>query len=63
MTDRFEIVFDKLEEAKNDQNSRVSGDFAAYGIDLENELDEIAELRRVVLEVTQPSPELYTTTR
>ncbi len=57
---RFRILFDKLEESRSshdreDVEGRKTEATAA-------EIDEIAELRRVVLEVTEPEPLSFTTT-
>ena len=54
----FTIVFDKVQES--------TGDLAAMallaGLEADHEeLDEIAELRRLVLEITEPDPVSYTT--
>jgi hypothetical protein len=52
----FTIVFEKLEEARG----------AADAFDLQQsvstELDELAELRRIVVEISEPEPLSYTTT-
>ena len=52
---RFTIVFEKLEEVSTEfENSSGPG--------LIEEAEEIAELRRIVLEVTEPPAPTYTTT-
>ena len=53
---RFKLIFDALEEA----SSGVQGEPAATS--LIDEAEEIAELRRVVLEVTEPTGTTLTTT-
>lgn len=53
---RFTIIFTKLEEYEDD--SAV----ANYQDASLNEMDEIAELRRIVHEVTEPESISYTTT-
>ncbi len=53
---RFKLVFDALEEA----SGGVQGEPAATS--LIDEAEEIAELRRVVLEVTEPTETTLTTT-
>jgi hypothetical protein len=51
----YTILFDRLAEASADAPPSV---LEATTL----ELDEIAELRRAVLEITQPAPTAYTTT-
>ena len=61
VVDRFRIVFDRLEEATG--THVVEGQPVAVTLDadvLENE--EIAELRRITLELAEPEPTVYTTT-
>jgi membrane-associated HD superfamily phosphohydrolase len=50
---RFEIVFEKVAEAKS-EDGQIS--------QVELESKEIAELRRIVLEVTAPEPKFFTGT-
>jgi hypothetical protein len=51
----FSIVFEKLQEASaNDEAFAVQTN--------STELDEITELRKMVLEITEPEPMSYTTT-
>lgn len=51
----FTIVFEKLDEVYQSELPAIP--YAAG-----QEIDEIAELRRIVLEVTEPEPLSYTTT-
>ena len=57
---RFRIVFQKLAEA------RLAGAIAeaeiVEGAELQGEAEEIAELRRIVREITEPEPRSFTTT-
>jgi hypothetical protein len=55
----YKIVFEKLEELKA---KAENAECAPYSEPLRVEIDEIAELRRLVLEVTDPEPTSYTTT-
>ncbi len=58
MTERFNVIFEKLEEARRD----VDG-VAEISIDvrqLTDESSEIDELRRLALETAQPLVTLYT---
>jgi hypothetical protein len=50
---RFEIVFEKLSEARS-EDAEISR------IEFENK--EIAELRRIVLDVIEPEPKFFTGT-
>ena len=50
----FKIVFDKLKESV--ENDSLKGEARI------EELDEIDELRKIVIEVTEPENNLYTTT-
>lgn len=50
---RFTIVFEKLSEATSDQPEIR---------EIEAESEEIAELRRIVLEINKPEPKFFTTT-
>lgn len=57
---RFKIVFEKLSEATsalaNDARSTADREATV------SELDEIAALRKIVLETVVPEPKSYTTT-
>lgn len=57
---RFAIVFKKLAEAQEEE--AVLGRESIEVKSLEDELNEIDELRRIVLEITDPEPQSYTTT-
>lgn len=50
---RFEIVFEKLSEAQGEE-AEIS--------QIEFESEEIAKLRRMILEVTKPEPKFFTGT-
>ena len=52
----FEIVFEKLSQVTSEEEYLVEVDVP------QAELDEIAELRRLVLDLTDPDYESYTTT-
>jgi hypothetical protein len=55
----YTIVFQKLVEVTAEANSAET---ALHSEALSAEIDEIAELRRLVLEITDPEPTSYTTT-
>ncbi len=59
--ERFAIVFKKLSETSlaNDKEVKANGDAAEL---LLSEAREIAELRKMVLEVIEPEPNFYTGT-
>jgi hypothetical protein len=52
----FTIVFEKLEEARGGADASDLQQVMAA------ELDELAELRRIVVEISEPEPLFYTTT-
>ena len=57
---RFKVIFDKVEELESTEfqgndNTKISGISSA-------ELEEISELRRIVLETSDQEPILYTLT-
>lgn len=56
----FTIVFEKLAEATAEQATEASS--LQPQAALSAEIHEIAELRRLVLEITDPEPLSYTTT-
>lgn len=56
----FQIIFDKLSEAVKTDNGSV--DWAIVSESTREELDEIAELRRLSNELTPPDISCYTTT-
>ncbi len=55
----FKIVFDKL--AEEDSGNESIRALASESEQLAPELDEIAELRRLVTELSEPEPSSYTT--
>lgn len=57
---RFKIVFEKLAEAR--RAGAISEAEVVESAALQAESEEIAELRRVVNEITDPEPKSYTTT-
>jgi hypothetical protein len=61
MPDRFKIVFEKLAEF---ENARPEGcDATPSDVEaLAQELDEIAELRRIVTDVSEPPSTTFTST-
>ena len=54
-TSPFSIVFKKILDAKDGQE-------ASEILAIHKETDEIAELRKIVFEVTEPQPTYFTTT-
>jgi hypothetical protein len=58
----FTIIFEKMHEEAQGEASKQQG--GAVMLTGENfvELDELAELRRVVAEITDPEPLSFTTT-
>ena len=57
----FSIVFEKLHEAAAEQEAAAQQEnFKVHAT--EAEVDEIAELRRLVLEITEPEPLSFTIT-
>ncbi|HEX7422929.1 MAG TPA: hypothetical protein VF311_03440 [Terriglobales bacterium] len=57
---RFKIVFEKLAEAQ--RSGAITEAEVAESARLRAESEEIAELRRVVSEITDPEPKSFTTT-
>jgi hypothetical protein len=57
----FSIVFEKLHEAAVEQEVAAQTGNSAVNA-TEAEVDEIAELRRIVLEITEPEPLSFTIT-
>ncbi|MFH1509537.1 MAG: hypothetical protein ABID67_00085 [Candidatus Nealsonbacteria bacterium] len=58
MTDNFEIIYKelkKIDPSQNGEKSLVNGKETSP-----SELDEIAELRRIVLELNDPESSTYT---
>jgi len=58
--DRFRIVFEKLSELTSEQT--LSKESSSESEQMRAEIDEIAELRRLVLEITEPKATSYTST-
>ncbi len=58
--DRFSIVFTKLAEAITEEAKTKESPLIT--LHMQAEIDEIAELRRIVLETTEPERKSYTTT-
>ena len=58
---RFKLVFEKLAEHSVDQTGG-NAPLVEVVEAMRPELDEIAELRRLVVELTDPQPVSYTTT-
>jgi len=62
MNKDFTIIFEKMDEqARVDAPEQWSGAITLSGEGLV-ELDELAELRRVVAEISEPEPLSFTTT-
>jgi hypothetical protein len=57
---RFRIIFEKLSEELPQKTSEEPTLKTVESMRVE--LEEIAELRRIVLEITEPEPVSYTTT-
>ncbi len=55
---RFRVIFEKLAEAEEAKEPPTP----APAWIVREELDEIAELRRLALEITEPEPQSYTIT-
>lgn len=58
--ERFKIIFERLEELAPPQRKEDEAAFVELGVS-KKEFDAIDELRRAVLEITDPEPKLYTT--
>ncbi|MBI1817763.1 MAG: hypothetical protein HYR72_22530 [Deltaproteobacteria bacterium] len=56
---RFKIVFEKLAEVADEGADQEA---TAGAEEMRVEIDEIAELRRMVLETTEPDQKSFTTT-
>ena len=62
-TNRFEIVFRKLKEEVQSEESQGHKNRITIISEANNiEIEEIAELRRLVVETTEPDQHLFTTT-
>jgi hypothetical protein len=57
--DTFTVVFQKLAEAEAEI---AAAKVVVYSGTSAEEIEEIAELRRVILEITEPDPPSYTST-
>lgn len=57
---RFDIVFQKLEESLEEQNNKYAKDGASKL--MAEEIDEVVELARQLEEIDTPPTKLYTTT-
>jgi hypothetical protein len=55
---RFKVVFEKLAGA-SEQDQRIAVERVSF---VREEFDEIAELRRLSLELAEPEPQSYTVT-
>jgi hypothetical protein len=61
MNKDFTIIFEKMDEQVSDSLEQ-HGDLTELSEDSRLELDELAELRRMVIEITEPEPLSFTTT-
>ncbi len=63
MSKNFEIIYKKLEEikssSKSDENVLIADEKEASS----SEMDEIDELRKMVLEINDPEPYTYTSSK
>lgn len=59
MEDRFKLIFIKLQEALDEDPNAAKPAPEHLSAD---ELDDLDEVRRAVVEVTDPEPQSYTTT-
>ena len=60
MSHRFKIIFDEI--SKIEQNDQVDPNLVAEVQELSGELEEIDELRRLAMDITDPEPQTYTAT-
>ena len=58
----FTIIFDKIDEAARAETTVPESGAAMLTGESLVELDELAELRRIVTEITDPEPLSFTTT-
>ena len=58
----FTIIFQKLEETRSQEPQTAERAHKTIPEASPEEIDEIAELRRIVLEITDPGPSSYTST-
>lgn len=61
MNKDFTIIFEKLEEQARVGAPEQQGSIVMLSGESLVELDELAELRRVVVEITEPEPLYFTT--
>jgi hypothetical protein len=61
MNKDFTIIFEKLEEQARVEAPGQHGGIVMLSGESLNELDELAELRRIVAEITEPEPLCFTT--
>lgn len=62
MNRNFTIIFEKLQEVAQAESPEQQGGAVVLCGDNFVELDELAELRRIVAEITDPEPMSFTTT-
>ncbi len=60
MSNNFEIIYKKLEEAKLSSQAKDDIIIVNKKEASLSEIDEIDELRRMILEVNEPEPHTYT---
>lgn len=60
MNHRFKIIFDEI--SKIEQSNQVEPSLVAEVQELKDELEEIDELRRLAMDITDPEPQSYTIT-
>lgn len=58
----FTIIFERMDAEARAEASAQEGGAVMLSVDSLAELDELAELRRVVAEITEPEPLSFTTT-
>jgi hypothetical protein len=58
----FTIIFEKMDEQTQQESSEQYGNVRASQGEIVAELDELAELRRLVAEITESEPLSFTTT-
>jgi len=62
MTKDFTIIFEKMDQLAQVEAPEQQGGAVKLSAEYLVELDELAELRRVVAEITEPEPLSFTTT-
>jgi hypothetical protein len=62
MNKDFTIIFQKIDEQAQSDGAELQGGMVLLSGEGFSELDELAELRRVVAEITEPEPLSFTTT-